>query len=147
VDKYTALGNLTSTSDLGEEEGDGRRELQHGSAFSVVGSFMSMSHVAKGSIYEGQKQENRIIWLPELTSCAGFDAGWEMAVAEWLFGLKVELRGRWPEDLSEEAYAGEKVLYSNCAEGEKSQMVVRFAPPRRPGWWCSYCVDAVEGEG
>jgi hypothetical protein len=129
VDKYAALGNRC---DQNEVESTGRRELQHGSASSIVGSLIGMSRLTKGTIYEGVKSENRIAWLPDITSCAGLDAGWKTAVAEWLFGLKVELRGRWPEDLSEETHAKEKVLYSNCAEGEKSRMIVRFAPPGRP---------------
>jgi hypothetical protein len=129
VDKYTALGNLCDQSEI---ESTGRQELQHSSAFGVVGSLISMSRLTKGTIYEGVKLENRIAWLPDITSCAGLDAGWERAVAEWLFGLKVEVRGRWPEDLSEETYAAEKVFSSNCEEGEKPQMVVRFAPPGRP---------------
>jgi len=132
VDKYTALGKQESVSDEGVPGGIRKRELQHGSAFSVVGSLLSMSRVSKGNMYEGQERGNRIAWLPDLTSCAGLDAGWETAVAEWLFGLKVELRGRFSEDLSEETYASEEILYSNCAEGEKPQMVVRFAPPGIP---------------
>jgi hypothetical protein len=108
VDKYTALGNL-------EEEVAERPELAHIGALGVVGHLMAMAHLVRGE-------------QPWILAVASRDAGWVAAVAEWLFDLKIELRVSFRE---ERAY-GEKILYTNCEEGVKAKMVIRFNPPGVP---------------
>lgn len=108
VEKYTALGNE-------EPWASARPEIRHMGALSIVSAFMAMSHLARG------KQ-------PWILALAGMDAGWKAAVAEWLFGLKIELRG----SFQEERLRGERLIYTNCLSGEKTQMVIRFNPPGDP---------------
>ena len=108
VEKYTALGNE-------EPWASARPEIRHMGALSIVSAFMAMWHLARG------KQ-------PWIIALAGMDAGWKAAVAEWLFGLKIELRG----SFQEERLCGERLIYTNCLSGEKTQMVIRFNPPGVP---------------
>jgi len=110
VNEYSKLELLHSNSGLGD-----RRGLEHISAEGVIGSIMAMSQTVRG--------EHK-----DITSLAGKDAGWVVAVAEWLFSLKIELR----LSMREDKLAGDRALYSNCTNEEKVQFTVRFSPAGIP---------------
>ncbi|KAE9371923.1 hypothetical protein N431DRAFT_426490 [Stipitochalara longipes BDJ] len=107
VDKCTDLGNGAEAID--------RPEIKHLGALGVVFAFNSLSNLVRA------EQE----WL---LFVVGKDAGWVSAVAEWVFSLRIELRG----SFREERIYGEKALYSNCGGGMKPQAVIRFNPAGVP---------------
>jgi len=107
VDKFTALGNSAEAID--------RPEVKHLSAYGVVSAFTSMSFLVRG-------EQELLLFL------VGKDAGWISALAEWLFGLRFELRG----SFSEESTHGERILYSNCGDGVKPRLVIRSNPAGVP---------------
>ncbi|PMD29916.1 hypothetical protein L207DRAFT_642023 [Hyaloscypha variabilis F] len=107
ADKCTALGNSAEAID--------RPKVEHLGALGVVFAFHSISLMVR-------EEQGWLLFV------VGKDAGWVSAVAEWLFGLKIELRG----SFREESIHGEEVLYSNCQDGMKPQLVIRFNPAGVP---------------
>lgn len=97
VDKYTKLGEEETT----------KLDLPNTDGLGVAAGLCIMADIVRGRHPGG------------ITTFVGKDSGWLAAVAEWLFGLRFELRaGR------------EEMLYAS--EGGESQMTIRFRGPGVP---------------
>ncbi|OIW30171.1 hypothetical protein CONLIGDRAFT_702707 [Coniochaeta ligniaria NRRL 30616] len=136
VDKYTKLGVETTASDV-------ERPLAHDGPFGVVSFLYCISIIEKGSGLVGEPKAHR----SGIVSLAGKDAGWGAAVAEWLFDLKIRLRMGPPSRVPADTVASENLLYSNCAEGEKAQLTMCFAPPGVPVDGVAFVETPLEVKG
>jgi hypothetical protein len=102
IDDFTRL--VDRLTQLGQAEGMQTSGFQHIGGEDVAGVLYGMGELRRGD------RKSR-------TACMGKDAGWVAAVAEWLFDLKIVLKGQ-----------DARVLYTNC-DAKNVQFDVRFQKP------------------
>jgi hypothetical protein len=126
VDKYTKLGVKPTTSDV--ERDPQTKSLTPSGPFGVVSVLYCISIINKDSDVGVDPKIAR----SGIIALARKDASWGAAVVEWLFGLKFRLRMGYSRRIPAESVASENLLYSNCAEGKKAQLMMCFASPIVP---------------